>query len=157
MSWSPYNLGGLTNCLHMGPGAGLLRHWCSFYQLFGLSFWRHPFTAEDQLVSKWSNAKFLKIISNEKINCSTSWMAWGWVHFQKIFILGWIIPLNSFLLFVFSVYHLVIFLSYRNHKSGGLQQIYSRPEGKIYILNHSVNIQHPKWRENDKWKESDMI
>ncbi len=28
---------------------GLL--WC-FYQLFGLSFWRHPFTAEDPLVSK---------------------------------------------------------------------------------------------------------
>ncbi len=34
--------------------------WC-FYQLFGLSFWRHPFTAEDQLVSKWCNAKFLQI------------------------------------------------------------------------------------------------
>ncbi len=30
-----------------------------FYQLFGLSFWRHPFTAEDTLVSKWCNAKFL--------------------------------------------------------------------------------------------------
>ncbi len=30
---------------------GLL--WC-FYQLFGLSFWRHPFTAEDPLVSEWS-------------------------------------------------------------------------------------------------------
>ncbi len=29
---------------------GLL--WC-FYQLFGLSFWRHPFTAEDPLVSKF--------------------------------------------------------------------------------------------------------
>ncbi len=27
---------------------GLL--WC-FYQLFGLSFWRHPFTAEDPLVT----------------------------------------------------------------------------------------------------------
>ncbi len=24
-----------------------------FYQLFELSFWRHPFTAEDLLVSKW--------------------------------------------------------------------------------------------------------
>ncbi len=35
---------------------GLL--WC-FYQLFGLSFWRHPFTAEDPLVSKWWNAMFL--------------------------------------------------------------------------------------------------
>ncbi len=32
--------------------------WC-FYQLFGLSFWRHPFTEEDPLVSKWYNATFL--------------------------------------------------------------------------------------------------
>ncbi len=35
---------------------GLL--WC-FYQLFGLSFWWHPFTAEDPLVSKWWNATFI--------------------------------------------------------------------------------------------------
>ncbi len=41
---------------------GLL--WC-FYQLFGLSFWRHPFTAEDPLVSKWCNATFLQICSDE--------------------------------------------------------------------------------------------
>ncbi len=40
---------------------GLL--WC-FYQLFGLSFWRHPFTAEDPLVSKW----FLQICSDEETN-----------------------------------------------------------------------------------------
>ncbi len=37
--------------------------WCS-YQLFRLSFWRHPFTAEDPLVSKW--CKFLQICSYEK-------------------------------------------------------------------------------------------
>ncbi len=42
---------------------GLL--WC-FYQLFGLSFWRHPFTAEDPLVSKWCNATFLQICSDEE-------------------------------------------------------------------------------------------
>ncbi len=35
---------------------GLL--WC-FYQLFALSFWRHPFTAEEPFVSKWCNATFL--------------------------------------------------------------------------------------------------
>ncbi len=35
---------------------GLL--WC-FYQPFGLSFWWHPFTAEDPLVSKWCNATFM--------------------------------------------------------------------------------------------------
>ncbi len=42
---------------------GLL--WC-FFQLFGLSFWRHPFTAEHPLVSKWCNAKFLQICSDNK-------------------------------------------------------------------------------------------
>ncbi len=47
---------GLESC------CGLL--WC-FYQLFGLSFWRHPFTAEDPLVSKWFNARFLQICFNE--------------------------------------------------------------------------------------------
>ncbi len=31
-----------------------------FYQLFGISFWRHPFNAEDAFVNKWCNAKFLK-------------------------------------------------------------------------------------------------
>ncbi len=43
--------------------------WCSgvvciivmLYQLFGLSFWRHPFTAGGLLVSKWCNATFLQI------------------------------------------------------------------------------------------------
>ncbi len=37
---------------------GLL--WC-FYQLFGHSFWRHPFTTEDPLLSKWYYATFLQI------------------------------------------------------------------------------------------------
>ncbi len=44
--------------------------WC-FYQLFGLSFWWHPFTAEDPLVSKWCNPTFLQICSDEETN-STS-------------------------------------------------------------------------------------
>ncbi len=58
----------------------------TFYQLFRLSFWRHPFTAEDPLVNKWCNATFLQIYSDEETNSSTSWIAWGWVHFQQIFI-----------------------------------------------------------------------
>ncbi len=53
---------------------GLL--WC-FYQRFGLSFWRHPFTAEDPLVSKWRNATFLQICSDEETNSSTSQMTQG--------------------------------------------------------------------------------
>ncbi len=74
---------------------GLL--WC-FYQLFGLSFWRHPFTAEDPLMSKWCDATFLQICSDEKTNSSTSWMAWGWVNFQQNLIFGWTIPLILYFL-----------------------------------------------------------
>ncbi len=63
---------------------GLL--WC-FYQLFGLLFWRHPFTAEDPLLSKWWSDEFLQIDSHEETNSFTSWMAWGRVHLQKVFII----------------------------------------------------------------------
>ncbi len=62
---------------------GLL--WC-FNQLFGLSFWRHPFTADDPLVSKWCNATFLQICSDEESNSSASWTAWGCGNFLHIFI-----------------------------------------------------------------------
>ncbi len=44
------------------------------------SFWRHPFTAVDPLLSKWCNATFLQIYSDEETNLSTSWMARDWVH-----------------------------------------------------------------------------
>ncbi len=66
---------------------GLL--WC-FHQLFGLSFWRHPFTAEHPLLSKWWNDKLHQNCSDEETN--SFWIAWGWVHFQQIFIFGWTIP-----------------------------------------------------------------
>ncbi len=57
--------------------------WC-FYQLFGLLFWRHPFTAEDPLVSKGCNATFLQIYFDEERNVyildglrvSTFWANW---------------------------------------------------------------------------------
>ncbi len=70
---------------------GLL--WC-FYQLFGLSFWRHPFTAEHPLVNQWCNATFLQICSDEETNSSTSRMAWGWVHYSKCSFFEWTIPLT---------------------------------------------------------------
>ncbi len=38
-----------------------------FYQLFGLSFWRRPFTAEDPLVKRWWNATFLQIWWRNKL------------------------------------------------------------------------------------------
>ncbi len=43
---------------------GLL--WC-FYQLFGLSFWWHPFTTEDSLVSEWCNAKLIRFWRRNKV------------------------------------------------------------------------------------------
>ncbi len=52
--------------------------------MFWLSFWRHPFTAKDPLVSKWRNATFLHIFSNEETNSSISWMAWGLENVQHI-------------------------------------------------------------------------
>ncbi len=59
---------------------GLL--WC-FYQLLGLSFWRHPFTAEHPLLRQWCNDTFLQIWWRNNLS-STSRMAWGWTHFQQI-------------------------------------------------------------------------
>ncbi len=43
---------------------GLL--WC-FYQLFGLSFWRHPFTAEHPLLRQWCRDTFLQIWWRNKL------------------------------------------------------------------------------------------
>ncbi len=81
--------------------SGLL--WC-IYQLFGLSFWRHPFTAEDPLVSKWCNATFLQICSHEQTN---SWMAWGWAHFfQQTNVTCALIHNSAWL----SSLHMIIFL-----------------------------------------------
>ncbi len=58
--------------------------WC----LFGLSFWRHPFTAEDPSMSMWWNATFPQICSNQETNSSTTWMDWGWVNFPRQFFFG---------------------------------------------------------------------
>ncbi len=54
--------------------------------IFELSIWRHPFTADDQ----WVN--FPKTVSDEETNSYTSWMPWGWVHFQLIGIFRWTKP-----------------------------------------------------------------
>ncbi len=45
---------------------GLKLLWC-FYQLFGLSFWRHPFTAEHPLLRQWCDATFLQIWWRNKL------------------------------------------------------------------------------------------
>ncbi len=54
------------------------------------SFWRHPFTAYDSLVSKWCNNNLLQIFSDDKFKLiySTSWVASGWIWSIYFFILG---------------------------------------------------------------------
>ncbi len=68
---------------------GLL--WC-FYKLFGLilSFWRHPFTAGDLLVSD-GMLKFSKSVQMQK---KTDLPFIYIVNVQQIFIFGRNIPLN---------------------------------------------------------------
>ncbi len=63
---------------------GLL--WC-FYQLFGLSFWRHPFTAEDHC---WANYVMLHFSKSDE-DSHTSWMAFWtkfWSKFSAMFHFG---------------------------------------------------------------------
>ncbi len=70
---------------HINWWNGVVWITCGLLWFLWLSFWRHPFTAEDALVSKWCNAKFLQICSDEETNSSISWMAGGWAHFQQMF------------------------------------------------------------------------
>ncbi len=64
----PLNDGFVSCSYSLLKAAGL--EWCGllwcFYQLFGLSFWWHPFTVEVPLLSKWCNATFLQISSHEE-------------------------------------------------------------------------------------------
>ncbi len=55
---------------------GLL--WC-FYQLFGLSFWRHPFTAEHPLLRHWCSDTFLQTWWRNKLI-----LIWRWAQLQQI-------------------------------------------------------------------------
>ncbi len=57
-------------CLLQMPGFSLRKELIPLCQLFWLSFWRHPFTAED-LVKKWCNYTFLQICSDDGTNVST--------------------------------------------------------------------------------------
>ncbi len=82
LSFSPHKM--LTERLEL---CGLL--WC-FNQLFRPSFWRHPFTAEDSLVSKWCNT-ISPNLSDEEGNSSTSRMTWKWVNVKEILISVWTI------------------------------------------------------------------
>ncbi len=65
-----------------------------FNQLFGLSFWRHPFTAEHPLLSKWCNATFLQIGFSEEVT-NSSWSQKVLMHGFSIFEDEYI-PLNLF-------------------------------------------------------------
>ncbi len=74
--------------------------WC-FYQLFRLSFWRHPFTAEDPLLSKWCNATFLQICSHEETHLHLEWPESIW---SKYIFLGSVILLFCIKWFITSLF-----------------------------------------------------
>ncbi len=51
-----------------------------------------------QSIHWWASDAMLHFSkSDEETNSSTSWMTWGWVHFQHIFTFGWTILLISLL------------------------------------------------------------
>ncbi len=57
-----------------------------------------------QRIHWWERDLMLNLKKNLK-NSSTSWMPWGWVHCQQIYIFGWNVPLNV-------VFHFNIWASY---------------------------------------------
>ncbi len=60
---------------------GLL--WC-FYQLFGLSFWRHPFTSiAETLMQRHISTNLMKKQTHPNL---------AWAHFQPMFIFVWTVP-----------------------------------------------------------------
>ncbi len=66
------------------------------------------------LVSKWCNATFLQIFSDQETN--SSWIALGWVYFQQFF--GWTTP-----------------LTYRNNMwRGSTDHLYSQTVGSVGSL-----------------------
>ncbi len=69
-------------------------NWWTVYQLFGLSFWRHPFTAEHPLLRQWWNDTFLKNIQMKK-QTHISWMVCGWINVKKCLVFRWTITLRT--------------------------------------------------------------
>ncbi len=61
-----------------------------FYQLFGLSFWRHPFTAEDPLVSNislnlfWWRNKLIYIVDEQILILSELFFQCDALHLCKL-------------------------------------------------------------------------
>ncbi len=75
--------GGLELC-------GLLVDYCSFYKLSELSFWRHPFTAEDPLLSKWNEqfiyqnwSKLIYILNGLRVSIFPQIFIFGAKHYFK--------------------------------------------------------------------------
>ncbi len=59
---------------------GVVWSTCDVLSADWLSFWRHPFTAEHPLMSKWCNATFLQISSNEEVNSFILLKTWSFAH-----------------------------------------------------------------------------
>ncbi len=74
-----------------------------FYQLFGLSFWRHPFTAEHPLVSKWFKCYISPNLIMKQTHLYLGWPEGAYI-FSKCSFLGEILRLHSATCFQFLVF-----------------------------------------------------
>ncbi len=85
-------LDGFVSYKHSLKSCGLLMDYCVFISCLDS---HSDGTHSLQTVSQWYNVTFLQICPDEETNSSTSWMAWGWVHYQQVVIFGWTIPLSN--------------------------------------------------------------
>ncbi len=119
--------------------------WC-FYQLFGLSFWRHPFTAEHPLLSKRCNATFLQIWWRNKLIYILDDLRVSKSSALFIFIFGWTIPLIHWIIYNmdYTITRLWFILLVRlkwcktGHIRSGMRCTYSKAEELRETLYFSV-------------------
>ncbi len=72
------------------------KEWCGLCDVFISCLDSHSDGTHSLQSIRWYKATCLRICSDEETNSSTSWMAWGWVHFHwvnysfksSIFVLG---------------------------------------------------------------------
>ncbi len=117
--------------------------WC-FYQLFGLSFWRHPFTAEDPLVNKWRNAKFFKIWRNKLIYISDGLRVSIFSAVGELFL--WNNTINSTV--CTSVPHSLIFIHVKLNMASALTKV---------CWNKNYNKSRAVRRRQDKCRVTEQV
>ncbi len=115
------------------------------YQLFGTPFWRHPFTAEHPLLSKWWNATFLKIWWRNKLIYILDELRMS--TFSAKFHFGWTIPLSVSHLFtwVYDTWTRTCTVTCNPNcedKVPGLAKSLARRPGAIVFSSRATKIYH---------------